>query len=206
MLFAQIWVPVAQAMPQPPQWSALLARSAHTPPQSIWGAVQLTLHIPPTHDCPTLQTVPHAPQFCGSIAVLAMQVLPSPPESPVSLLEHAASAPAAIRAPSPKLPIDFRKLIIVATFEKLRVLVRRLAPMNVVTLLLPTEARIVEHQVRLGIRYRRSPVGGSRSRLAADTSGSRPERRSSGPGGREPDADDGILIHCGKARLGAPIP
>jgi hypothetical protein len=90
MLFAQI-CPVTHCWPQPPQWSELLAGSAQTPPQSIWGGVQTALHIPPTHPWPTLQTVPHAPQFCGSVAVLAMHGLPSPSESPVSLLEQAAS-------------------------------------------------------------------------------------------------------------------
>jgi hypothetical protein len=99
MLFVQI-CPLAQATLQPPQWSALLAGSAQSPPQSIWGSTQLRVQTPLTQACPATQATPQLPQFCGSFAVSAVQGVPLPPAPPVPLevpgffagsLEQAAS-------------------------------------------------------------------------------------------------------------------
>ena len=71
---------------QPPQWSALLAGFAQSPPQSIWGATQLRTQLPPTQASPTTHAVPQLPQFCGSLARSAVHVFglvdfaPSSPE------------------------------------------------------------------------------------------------------------------------------
>jgi hypothetical protein len=86
-------------MLQPPQWSALLAGSAQSPPQSICGSTQLTVQTPPTQARPEVHATPHMPQFCGSFAVSAVQGVPLPAPPPVPLvppsfgcsLEHAAS-------------------------------------------------------------------------------------------------------------------
>jgi hypothetical protein len=73
VLFSQI-SPLAQAWLQLPQWSALLAGLAQSPPQSIWGATQLSLHVPPTQASPTTHVVPQLPQFCGSLPRSAAHV------------------------------------------------------------------------------------------------------------------------------------
>ena len=79
-LLVQIW-PAAHGMLQAPQWSELLAGSAQSPPQSIWGGTQLTRQAPATQACPTVHATPHMPQLSGSLVVSAVQV-PEPPEPP----------------------------------------------------------------------------------------------------------------------------
>jgi hypothetical protein len=76
---------------QPPQWSALLAGSAQSPPQSTWGGAQLSTQDPPTQASPTTHAVPQLPQFRGSLARSAVHVSGLLGSFPPSLAEQAAT-------------------------------------------------------------------------------------------------------------------
>jgi hypothetical protein len=57
--------PAAHALPQAPQCFAELASATQRPSHSAWFGGQEEVHVPPTQTSLLLQTVPHAPQFCG---------------------------------------------------------------------------------------------------------------------------------------------
>jgi hypothetical protein len=101
-LFTQI-CPLAQATPQPPQWSALLEVMAHMPLHSIAGVTQLSRQLPPTQACTEVHALPQRPQFCASLDVSAVHEPESSPLSFVpSSLEQAAKPdmPKRIEPPS----------------------------------------------------------------------------------------------------------
>jgi hypothetical protein len=80
----------AHARPQAPQLGALAVSSASqpleaSPSQSPKPAAQRAgVHIPPAHPwlitCASAQTVPHAPQLVGSMAVLAQKAIGAVPQ------------------------------------------------------------------------------------------------------------------------------
>jgi hypothetical protein len=59
--------PSAQVLPQVPQLSRSLPRSAQSAPQAVMLA-PLQPQAPLTHACPIGQVTPHSPQFCSSVA------------------------------------------------------------------------------------------------------------------------------------------
>jgi hypothetical protein len=59
--------PSAQVLPQVPQLSRSLLRSAQSSPHAVMLA-PLQPQAPLTHACPIGQLTPHSPQFCSSIA------------------------------------------------------------------------------------------------------------------------------------------
>lgn len=88
---------------QPPQCSELLDGSAHNPPQSTWGATQLTVQVPPWQVCPARHAEPQPPQLVASRWISTQTPLHdcagathAPPLVPVagagSSLEHEAKS------------------------------------------------------------------------------------------------------------------
>jgi hypothetical protein len=55
-------VPAEQATPHVPQFAWLVVRSTHSVPHALVPVGHATTQCPPTHDWPTEQAAPHAPQ------------------------------------------------------------------------------------------------------------------------------------------------
>ena len=59
------------AAPQPPQWLGLVWMSAHSaPPPHAWSNPQSGAQPPAVQTWPMGHTVPHAPQFIGSLTIV----------------------------------------------------------------------------------------------------------------------------------------
>jgi hypothetical protein len=78
--------------------------------------VQLSLQEPPTQASPARQAFPQLPQFCGSLEVSAVHMLPEPPLSPSPsppgvLLEQAMKLAMPTRIVPPNIHL-LRKLLL----------------------------------------------------------------------------------------------
>ena len=60
--------PAAQALPQPPQFAALVVMSTQSSKHLVVGAVQVFSHDASRQISPVAQALPHEPQFLGSLS------------------------------------------------------------------------------------------------------------------------------------------
>jgi hypothetical protein len=65
-LATHIW-PLAQALPQAPQFAGSEVVFTHAVPHRVVLPLQLTAQAPDEQTCPLGQTFPHVPQFAGSV-------------------------------------------------------------------------------------------------------------------------------------------
>ena len=72
----QVW-PAAQALPQAPQFMALVSTSMQVPAQRAWPVGQgiSIVHVPPAQVCVPVHGVPQAPQLALSV-IVSTHVLP----------------------------------------------------------------------------------------------------------------------------------
>jgi len=49
--------------------------------QGVWPAEHVVVHVPFEQACPAAHTVPHAPQFCGSVLKFVQKALAPDPQA-----------------------------------------------------------------------------------------------------------------------------